>query len=304
MDTLMHPVWDVLFAPFLEFAFMRRALVATLALSLSAAPLGVFLTLRRMSLLGDALSHALLPGVAIGFMVGGLSLMSMALGGVVAGMLVAGIAGAVSRFTNLKEDASLAAIYLVALALGVTLISRNGTQLDLLHILFGSALGVDNAGLLLVAGVATASVLLLAGIYRGLVLETFDPAFLGANHNGHGGRLSKLLGPWVWHQGFLMLVVVNLVAGFQTLGTLMAVGLMMLPAVSARLWHDALPAQLINASAQAALAGTSGLLLSYHFDTPSGPTIIGCAGALYFISLLVAPGGWWHRWWDAPHRVA
>jgi zinc/manganese transport system permease protein len=304
MDTLMHPVWDVLFAPFLEFAFMRRALVATLALSLSAAPLGVFLTLRRMSLLGDALSHALLPGVAIGFMVGGLSLMSMALGGVVAGMLVAGIAGAVSRFTNLKEDASLAAIYLVALALGVTLISRNGTQLDLLHILFGSALGVDNAGLLLVAGVATASVLLLAGMYRGLVLETFDPAFLGANHNGHGGRLSKLFGPWVWHQGFLMLVVVNLVAGFQTLGTLMAVGLMMLPAVSARLWHDALPAQLINASAQAALAGTSGLLLSYHFDTPSGPTIIGCAGALYFISLLVAPGGWWHRWWDAPHRVA
>jgi zinc/manganese transport system permease protein len=304
MDTWIHPVWDALFAPFVEFAFMRRALVATLALSLSAAPLGVFLTLRRMSLLGDALSHAVLPGVAIGFMVSGLSLLSMALGGVVAGMLVAGIAGAVSRFTTLKEDASLAAIYLVALALGVTLISRNGTQLDLLHILFGSALGVDTAGLLLVAGVATASVLLLAGMYRGLVLETFDPVFMGANHGGRGGRLSQLLGPWVWHQGFLMLVVVNLVAGFQTLGTLMAVGLMMLPAVSARLWHDALPAQLINASAQAALAGTSGLLLSYHFDTPSGPTIIGCAGALYFTSLLAAPGGWLPRWWSIQHRVA
>ena len=304
MDTWIHPVWDALFAPFLEFSFMRRALVATLALSLSAAPLGVFLTLRRMSLLGDALSHAVLPGVAIGFMVSGLSLMSMALGGVAAGMLVAGIAGAVSRFTTLKEDASLAAIYLVALALGVTLISQNGTQLDLLHILFGSALGVDTAGLLLVAGVTTASVLLLAGMYRGLVLETFDPVFMGANHGGRGGGLSQLLGPWVWHQGFLMLVVVNLVAGFQTLGTLMAVGLMMLPAVSARLWHDALPAQLINASAQAALAGAIGLLLSYHFDTPSGPTIIGCAGALYFTSLLVAPGGWLPRWWSIQHRVA
>jgi zinc/manganese transport system permease protein len=304
MDTLIHPIWDALFSPFAEFAFMRRALVATLALSCSAAPLGVFLTLRRMSLLGDALSHAVLPGVAIGFMVSGLSLTAMALGGVVAGMLVAGIAGAVSRFTTLKEDASLAAIYLVALALGVTLISRSGTQVDLLHILFGSALGVDSAGLLLVAGVATVSVVVLAAMYRGLVLETFDPVFLSANYSGRGGGLAKFFGPWVWHQGFLMLVVVNLVAGFQTLGTLMAVGLMMLPAVSARLWHDSLPAQLVNASSQAVLAGSCGLLLSYHFDTPSGPTIIGCAGALYFASLLVAPGGWLPRLWTTRHRVA
>lgn len=289
--------WKLLFAPFSEFAFMRRALVATLALSISAAPLGVFLTLRRMSLLGDALSHAVLPGVAIGFMMAGLSLSAMALGGVLAGMVVAGIAGAVSRFTTLKEDASLAAIYLVALALGVTLITGHGTQLDLLHILFGSALGVDHAGLLLVASVATVSVLALALTYRGLVLETFDPVFLNASRRTG-------LGGWVWQQGFLMLVVVNLVAGFQTLGTLMAVGLMMLPAVSARLWHDTLPAQLINASMQAAVAGVAGLLLSYHLDTPSGPTIIGCAGVLYFTSLLVAPGGWLPRWWTIPHRVA
>jgi zinc/manganese transport system permease protein len=209
----------------------------------------------------------------------------------------------VSRFTTLKEDASLAAIYLVALALGVTLISRHGTQLDLLHILFGSALGVDREGLLLVAGVSTASVLVLAAMYRGLVLETFDPVFLNAHHKQRGGAWSKRLGPWVWHQAFLMLVVVNLVAGFQTLGTLMAVGLMMLPAVSARLWHDTLPAQLANASTQAAVAGTAGLLLSYHFDTPSGPTIIGCAGVLYSLSLLFAPGGWLLRSWPTRPRV-
>ena len=296
MDFALGPVWDALFSPFAEFAFMRRALVATLALALSAAPLGVFLTLRRMSLLGDALSHAVLPGVAIGFMVSGLSLTAMALGGVGAGLLVAGLAGAVSRFTTLKEDASLAAMYLVALALGVTLIASHGTQLDLLHILFGSALGVDGDGLLLVAGVATISVLALALMYRALVLETFDPVFLSAHHRG--------VPPWVWHQGFLMLVVLNLVAGFQTLGTLMAVGLMLLPAVSARLWHDTLPAQLINASLQAATAGVAGLLLSYHFDTPSGPTIIGCAGALYAASLVFAPGGWLPRRWARSHRVA
>ena len=293
--SMMHMLWNTLVSPFVEFAFMRRALVATLALALSAAPLGVFLTLRRMSLLGDALSHAVLPGVAVGFMWFGLSLPAMALGGVAAGLLVAALAGAVSRFTTLKEDASLAAVYLMALALGVSLISGHGTQLDLLHILFGSALGVDNAGLLLVAGVATASVLALACMYRGLVLESLDPVLINASRGG-GFRVSW--GSWVWQQGFLMLVVVNLVAGFQTLGTLMAVGLMMLPAVSARLWHDTLPAQLINASAQAAVAGAAGLLVSYHWNTPSGPTIIGCAGGLYFASLLLAPSGW------LPHRRA
>ncbi len=288
---------DMIFSPFVEYAFMRRALVATLALALSAAPLGVFLTLRRMSLMGDALSHAVLPGVAVGYMVAGLSVGAMAAGGVLAGLLVAGIAGAVSKFTTLKEDASLAAIYLVALALGVALISIHGTQLDLLHILFGSALGVDNTGLLLVASVATVSVLALALIYRPLVLETFDPVFLTASRRGG-------VSGWVWHQALLVLVVVNLVAGFQALGTLMAVGLMMLPAVSARLWHDSLPAQLVNASVQASIAGAAGLLLSYHCDLPSGPTIIGCAGALYAASLMAAPGGWiaWAR--KPSHRVA
>ena len=287
-------VWNALTGPFAEFAFMRRALVATLALSIGAAPLGVFLTLRRMSLLGDALSHAVLPGVAVGFMWFGLSLTAMAVGGVLAGLLAAAMAGLISRSTALKEDASLAATYLIALALGVALLSRRGTQLDLLHILFGSALGVDTSGLLLVAGVTSLSLLALAAGYRGLVLETFDPLFMSSC--GHRG--------WVWQQGFLMLVVLNLVAGFQTLGTLMAVGLMMLPAVSARLWHDTLGSQLVNATVQAALAGLAGLLLSYHFDTPSGPTIIGCAGLLYGLSLLLAPGGWLPRLFLRPHRVA
>jgi zinc/manganese transport system permease protein len=294
--------YGLLLAPFAEFAFMRRALVATVSLSLSAAPLGVFLTLRRMSLMGDALSHAVLPGVAIGFMVAGLSLTAMALGGMLAGLVVAAIAGWVSRFTNLKEDASLAAIYLLALALGVTLVSGHGSRIDLLHLLFGSALGVDRQGLLLVAGVSNVSLLALALMYRGLVLETFDPTFLQAR--GPGQRTEGWGGSWVWQQGFLVLVVVNLVAGFQSLGTLMAVGLMMLPAVSSRLWHATLAPQLLNACAQAVLSSAVGLLLSYHFDRPSGPTIIGCAGALYAASLLLAPGGWLGRRLPVRHRSA
>ena len=281
----MDGAWNVLFAPFAEFAFMRRALVATLALSLSAAPLGVFLTLRRMSLFGDALSHAILPGVAVGFMLFGLSLTAMVLGGVVSGMVVAGIAGFISRATTLREDASLAAVYLVALALGVTLISSHGTQLDLLHILFGSALGVDTPGLILVATVASSSLLILAAAYRGLVLESFDPVFLSATGRcgTRGGR------NWMWQQGFLMLVVVNLVAGFQTLGTLMAVGLMMLPAVAARHWAREVGSMAYVASGIAMSASVAGLLLSFHADLPTGPAIVLMAGGAWAVSVLAGP---------------
>ena len=263
-------VIDLLAGPFVEFAFMRRALVAVVALALGAAPLGALLTLRRLSLVGDALRHAVLPGVALGFMFFGLSLTALSIGGVLAGMLVVLAAALVSRHTRLAEDASLAALYLVALALGVMLISLQGSQIDLLHILFGNVLGVDRDAQLLVAL-----------MYRGLLIESFDSAFLAA---GQGGRA------W-FQQLFLMLVVVNLVAAFQTLGTLMAVGLMMLPAIAARLWHHSLPAQLVHAACQAMLAGVGGLLLSYYAALPSGPAIIVCAGLLYGGSLLLSPHG-------------
>lgn len=289
--TLLHELYQWAVAPFEEFAFMRRALVATLALALSSAPLGVMLTLRRMSLFGEALSHAVLPGVAIGFIFFGLSLPALSLGGFVAGIVVVVVSGLISRHTQIKEDASLAAIYLIALALGVILISGHGTQLDLLHILFGNVLGVDTPGLLLIAIVSTVSVLLLAAMYRGLLLESFDPSYLAAN----GGRGA------LYQQLFLMLVVLNLVASFQTLGTLMAVGIMMLPAVSARLWHETLPAQLANSVVQAVVAGYLGLLLSYYAAVPSGPIIIVCAGGLYVFSLLFAPYGWLRRVLRRPH---
>ena len=291
---LLHDLYHYAVGPFQEFAFMRRALIASLALALSSAPLGVLLTLRRMSLFGEALSHAVLPGVAAGFIFFGLSLPALSIGGFLAGVIVVALAGWISRHTELKEDASLAAIYVVALALGVILISGHGTQLDLLHILFGNVLGVDTEGLLLVAGVASVSVLLMAAFYRGLLLENFDPSFLSAS----GGRGT------LYQQLFLMLVVLNLVASFQTLGTLMAVGLMMLPAVSARLWHDTLPAQLVNSSVQAALAGYLGLMLSYYTSVPSGPVIIVCAGGFYFLSLLFAPRGWLPRLLRRPHLRA
>lgn len=284
----MH-LYDFLWAPFADNPFMRRALVSVFALALSSAPLGVLLSLRRMSLFGDALSHAVLPGVALGFLLCGLSLPAMSVGGLLAGIIVVTLAGWISRGTGLKEDSSLTACYLIALALGVMLISMQGTQLDLLHILFGNVLAVDREGLLLVASVSTLTLILLAMLYRGVLLESFDPQFLAAN----GGRAA------LFQQIFLILVVLNLVSAFQTLGTLMAVGLMMLPAVAARLWHDRLVGQFIASGLIALLSGISGLLLSYHANLPSGPAIIVCAGGLYVVSLLVAPQGilWRYLHW-------
>lgn len=255
---------------------MRRALVVCLALSLSTTMLGVFLLLRRMSLMGDALSHAILPGVAVGYLLSGMSLLAMTLGGFVAGIAVALVAGWVSRRTPLKEDASFAGFYLGSLALGVTLVSLRGSSVDLLHLLFGSILAVDRDAALFVSGVASLTLLCIALCYRGLVSEAFDSAWLQVNHR----RLPALL-----HGLFLALLVLNLVAGFQVLGTLMAVGVMMLPAVAARCWARTLPGILLLAALSGALCAWLGLSLSWAASLPAGPAIVLTASALFFISL-------------------
>ncbi|MCP9758231.1 metal ABC transporter permease [Aquitalea sp. S1-19] len=278
---IWQTIYDFAFAPFIEFSFMRRALVACIALALGSAPIGLLLVMRRMSLMGDAMSHAVLPGAAIGFMLAGLSLPAMSLGGFVAGVLVAILAGLATRYTSVKEDASFAAFYLLSLAAGVLLVSVSGSNVDLMHILFGSVLAVDDMALLLVAGVASVTLTMLAIIWRPLLLECLDPVFLSAVRGG---------GQW-WHQLFLLLVVLNLVAGFQALGTLMAVGLMMLPAITARLWAQSVGGMLLWSVSVAMVSGFGGLLLSYHVELPSGPSIILLAGLFYLVSLLFGSQG-------------
>lgn len=272
---------DFLLSPFTDFAFMRRALAGCLALALGATPVGVFLLLRRMSLMGDAMSHAILPGAALGYLAFGLSLGAMTVGGIVAGLVVVLAAGVVTRASILKEDASLAAFYLLSLAAGVMIVSLRGRNLDLLHVLFGSVLALDDASLLLIGAIASVTVVCLALLLRPLVLECFDPAFL------------RGVSRWspVAHYGFLVLVVINLVSGFHALGTLMAVGIMILPAAAARLWAKGLGLLLGLAVGFALTASVFGLLLSFHADVPAGPAIVLVCGLAYFFSLLAAPGG-------------
>ncbi|WP_295375858.1 metal ABC transporter permease [Pseudacidovorax intermedius] len=286
---------ELLIQPFVDFGFMRRALVGALALALGSAPMGTLLVLRRMSLMGDATGHALLPGAALGFLIAGPSLAAMSIGSFLAAIGVALGAGVVARATAQREDASFAAFYLIALALGVMLVSLRGTSVDLMHLLFGTILAVDDGALLLICGTTGVTLAVLALLWRPLIAECVDPGFL----RSVGGP-----GRWV-HLAFLVLTVANLVAGFQAMGTLMAVGLMMLPATAARFWVGQVGGLIAVAALIAAFSGFAGLLLSYHAQWPSGPAIVLVAGAIYLLSLFVGSreGLLWQRL-RRPHRLA
>jgi len=274
-------LYDLVFAPFADFGFMRRALIGCVALSLSGAPIGVFLILRRMSLMGDVMAHAILPGAAVGFLLSGFSLFAMTLGGVVAGLAVALGAGAVARSTQLREDASFAAFYLVSLGLGVLIVSIKGSNIDLLHVLFGNVLALDDPALYLIAGIASATLVAMALLYRLLVAECFDPGFL-KSVGGMGGMVHFL---------FLALVVLNLVGGFNALGTLMVVGLIILPAASGSFWSETVGGQILVAALIGIVSSLAGLLFSYHAELPTSPAIILTAGAIHAVSILFGPRG-------------
>ncbi|KIV72446.1 metal ABC transporter permease [Metapseudomonas otitidis] len=272
-------MFAALWQPFAEFAFLQRALLGGVALACSAGPLGVFLMLRRMSLIGDAISHGVLPGAALAFWFFGLSLPALTFGGLVAGLGMAGLAAWITRRTGLREDASLAAIYPISLAGGVLLLGLAGRRIDLLHLLFGSALAVDGETLRSMLTVAGTSLALLALIYRPLLWDSFDPVFLRG--------VSRFGAPA--YALFLALVVLNLVTGFHAIGALMVVGLMMLPAAAARFWSRRLPVLLLTAAGIGASCVWLGLLLSFHANLPSGPCIVLLAGLAYLISVFVGP---------------
>lgn len=274
-------IYEAMIQPFADYGFMRRALAACVSMAASGAPLGVFLVLRRMTLMGEATSHAILPGAAIAFLATGLSLWPMTLGGLTAGLLVAVIAAVITRVTTIKEDASYTAAYLSSLAFGVLIISMKGSAVDLLHILFGNVLAVDSDSLVLVNSIASLSLLTLALIYRPLIMECLDSGFLKAQQVKGG----------IYHQLFLVLVVLNLVASFQVLGTLMAVGIMVLPAISTLFWSKNIDKAIILSIGFGAVISAIGLLLSYHYSLPSGPAIVLCAGAWYLVSVFFGTSG-------------
>ena len=196
-----------------------------------------------------------------------------------AGLSMAGLSAWITRRTGLREDASLAALYPISLASGILILGIAGKRLDLLHLLFGSALAVDSQTLTGMFWVTTFSMLLMAAIYRPLLLDTLDPLFLR--------RVSRL-GPLA-HGLFLTLVVLNLVIGFQAIGALMVVGLMMLPAIASRFWSRRLPVLILISAVIGCVSVWLGLLLSFYYSLPSGPAIVLMAGCGYALSVIFGP---------------
>ena len=266
----------------LAYDFMKRAVVATSVLSVSIAPVGAFLVLRRLSLAGEAMAHAIVPGIVIAFVAFGLSVMSMITGGMIAGVLVALGTSLLARRTLIREDASLASLYLIALALGIFILSAAGSAIPLKSFLFGSALGIGDDTLVLIGLTATITLISFAIILRPLIAATFDPLCF-ESQSSHSGLV---------HQWFMFLLVLNLLAAFKSLGTLMAVGLMILPATAARYWVSTVTHYLMLTFGFALLSCWVGLILSFYLsDVPTGPAIVLVAGGLFFFSLIFAPLG-------------
>lgn len=267
---------------FLEYEFMVRAFIATAVLSLSIAPVGAFLVLRRLSLAGEAMAHAIVPGIVIAFVISGLSVVSMLIGGIVAGVVVALISTLLAKRTVIKEDASLASLYLISLALGIFILSAAGSAIPLKSFLFGSTLGIGDDTLILIGATATFTLVSFAFLLRPLILATIDPVFFD----------SQFKYPQLIPQLFMFLLVLNLLAAFKSLGTLMAVGLMILPATSARYWVSRVTTYLLLTFVFAIVSCWAGLILSFYLsDVPTGPAIILVAGVIFLFSLIASPLG-------------
>lgn len=279
--TRMAEAWALLVEPF-TLGFMQRALVVALLLGVSGGLLGCVLMLRRMSLMGDALAHSLLPGMAVAYLLVGTSPWALLIGALGAGLLTGLGSGLISRLTRLKEDAAFGALFVLFFAVGIALISVGGTmRIDLAHFLFGNILGIGSLDLWLAAGVSSATVMAFAVFYRVLLIETLDPVYY---------RSTGRSGAWV-HVGLMALVVVNLVAALQALGVVLSLGLFLLPATTAFLWTNRWGAMLALSVGVAMVGSVAGLLLSYHGGMPSGPAIIAVLGLGFVASAVVGPRG-------------
>jgi zinc/manganese transport system permease protein len=267
-----------LIEPF-TYEFMQRGLLSAALLSLSGGLLGPILVLRRLALMGDALAHSLLPGVALAFLFFGANTVALFLGALFAGLLTAAGSALLSRLTRLKEEAAFGALFILFFAAGVALVSVMRARLDLMHFLFGNILGVSPDDLRLAAFASGLTLAVFVIFRRGILLQTFDPIF----HRATGGRSGLV------HLTLLALTVLNLVAALQAMGIVLALGLFLLPAVTAYLWCDHF-GKLLATSVALALAGTAaGILLSYHASLASGASIVLCLGAVFLFSAVASP---------------
>ena len=264
---------DGLIAPFRDYAFMRTALAAATLTGIICATLGVYVVLRRMAFIGDALAHTILPGLVVAYLRG----WNLFGGAVVAGVLTALGIGWLSRREAVREDTAIGVLFTGMFALGILLISTVRSFRDLSHILFGNILGVTNRDLALIAGVAVLVLGSLLLFHKELELTSFDPTY---------ARTIGLKADLVRY-ALLVLLALTVVAGIQTVGVILTSALLVTPAAAASLLTDRLPRMMAIATAVAVFSGVVGLYASYYRNVASGAAIVLsctlCFGAAWIV---------------------
>ena len=267
----MHWVTD----PFV-LEFMQRALAASLIVGVLCSVMGAFVVLRAMAFLGDALAHAILPGVAIAYLVGA----DLLLGALVAAVIVAVGIGVFSRRGGVKEDTAIGILFAAALALGVVLMSTvRSYATDLTHILFGNVLGVTSSYLWVIAILAAVVLLVLVLCYKEFQLAAFDPI------------LAHMLGkrPEVLRFAMLILLALTIVVSLQTVGVGLVAAMLVTPAATAYLLTRRLAAMMAVSAVIGAASSVAGLYASYYLDVASGAAVVLIATAAFLLAFVFAP---------------
>lgn len=260
----------------LAYGFMQRGMLASVMVGVLCAVVGCYVVLRGMAYLGDAMSHAILPGIAIAYLIQG----DILVGALVAAIAVALGIGFITKGATLKEDTAIGILFAAALSLGVALISTIKTYaLDLTHILFGNVLGVSESDLLLIAGLGAVVLLTIVVLYKELLVISFD-AVLAATLRLPTELLKNVL---------LVLIALVVVVSLQTVGVGLVAAMLVTPAATAYLLTRRLPAMMLVAAALGALASVSGLYLSYYLNIVSGAAVVLTATVFFFIAYLLAP---------------
>lgn len=272
----MNTLWSWIVAP-LAYGFMQRGMLAATLVGVLCAIVGCYVVLRSMAFLGDALAHAVLPGVAIAYLMG----TNLTAGALVAAVVVALLISFFSRQGAIKEDTAIGIVFAAALALGVALISSVRTYaVDLTHIMFGNVLGVSPTDLRLIAGIGAAVLLTLLAFYRQFLVVAFDPV-LAATQRLPVERLRMLL---------LLLIALTIVVSLQTVGVGLVAAMLVTPGATAYLLTRRLPAMMAVAALIGALSSIAGLYLSYYINIASGAAVVLVATAIFTVVFLVAPG--------------
>ncbi len=266
-------------AELLSYEFMQRALLACALLGFANGFLGAFVVLRRLSLVADAISHSLLPGVAIAAIFAGLSPVGLLLGGLLAALFVTLGGHLISRGSRIKEDTSIAALYMIAFAIGVTLIKFFQVRVSLDHLLFGNVLGIANADLWICYFVGGLSVLLLTLFSRPLLLAMFEASVA----RSQGVPVGALLA------GLMALIVLAMLASLQAVGVLLSLGLMIMPAATVYLLTDRYALLPWAGGLLGAVGASAGLLISALANIPPGPGIVMVLGAIFLVAHLFSP---------------